>query len=248
MKKILFLVIALCCTELFAQSNINGVYIEQQNKLNRIDLSNGQFKFIKQDAFHSYIELVVATANYKWIDEEFIEFYSENPKNMVDSTLKINKIDDKISGSNHNKKIKIVRPEIYTRTLKITLFYNVWNARYFWGLRYDKPNDNWKTKIELLSKRQVEFTVPARTRRIYVRIEPVNVYDKSIAGDNDMLYNSYLFYETPIIKLSDVNYVEINIVSIDDDYFGRYDINGEYAKVDGDKIVWRGKIFEKIPN
>ncbi|UKI39491.1 MAG: hypothetical protein L6V35_00815 [Alistipes putredinis] len=41
------------------------------------------------------------------------------------------------------------------------------------------------------------------------------------------------------------NCIEINIEGLEDGYFGNYWINGEYAKIEKDKIIWRGKVYDK---
>ena len=38
---------------------------------------------------------------------------------------------------------------------------------------------------------------------------------------------------------------DIIIQDLDDDYFGQYYVNGDYVRVEGDRLYWRGRVFEK---
>jgi len=247
---------------MLAQPNIDGIYVDKHNELHMIELSNGRFRFIKQfyrpTFAEEYIykkqlikkpeEYIYAEANYEWIDDEFIEFHSENP--VIDSLLEIKRIkNDTIKGKIHDRKIKVIIPDVHRRELNVTMFYNVMQLKMLWFNFYYVSTDKWKQgDTKQVSGCQAEFSLPARITKIYLRIEPKNIYHGLGEWDHDICYDSYLDYETPVITLYDDYYVEITINGIDDTYFGRYDINGEYAKVTRDKIVWREHIFEKIPD
>ena len=249
-RALLFSIVTFYCVEVFAQPEINGIYVNKYNEYHRIELSNGRFRFIKQqvDTPQYAEEYLYAEADYEWIDDEFIEFRSDKPVNVVDSLLEIKEKGNATTVRNKcKKKIKVIIPDAYRRGLNVTVFYNGVKLRHVAGLHfYYSQTDKWrKGDTKQVSNCQAEFFVPAKTTKIYLKIEPDNISHDLIDWDSVIQYNSYIFYKTPIISLYN-DYVEITVNGIDDSYFGRYYINGEYAKVTGDKIFWRGHIFEKI--
>lgn len=252
-KTLLFLIIALYCADIFAQSDIDGIYVDKYNERHRIELSEGRFRFIRQNAWQPYIEYLCADANYEWVDDEFIEFHSEKPSNVIDSLLEVKRVNsDTIAGARRKKNIKVIMPDIYTTELNITVFYNAVKLTHLAGLHFGYlPTDEWKKgETKCLSKHETMLSVPVRTDKIYLKVEHGDIYWNYMSGlrtGNNTIYNSYLAYRTPVLNLYD-DCTEIIINGIDDNYFGRYYINGEYARVIGDKIVWREHIFEKIPN
>ena len=48
------------------------------------------------------------------------------------------------------------------------------------------------------------------------------------------------------LKNKNTNVLVVEIPDLTNSYFARYFINEEYAKVEKDKIIWRGRVYEKI--
>ncbi len=236
----LFLFATLFYNVICAQHDISGVYFERQSN-DRIELSHSQFKFIKYDMFNRYIDFVYANATYRWIDDEFVEFQSQCPKNVVDSTLKITQT---YNGSIKNKKkrnVKLTLPNIHYASLyTVRLYYDM-------GKRYQTK---WKMENMYLdsspneNRREFILSLPWNAKKIFIIVQPSDIYAN--IRPFDRLYDSYVLYEIPEFWVDyNANCIEINIEGLEDGYFGNYWINGEYAKIEKDKIIWRGKVYDK---
>jgi hypothetical protein len=55
-----------------------------------------------------------------------------------------------------------------------------------------------------------------------------------------------LFIASEFITLeSNINYIEISIPSLTNSFFEKYYVKGEYARIVGNTIIWKGRTFIK---
>ena len=82
-------------------------------------------------------------------------------------------------------------------------------------------------------------------RSFYFEIYNKNIRSNTFWGDS---FNITYFSATPLyeFKNQDTNVLIVEIPDLTNSYFARYFINEEYAKVEKDKIIWRGRVYEKI--
>ncbi|MCL2312660.1 MAG: hypothetical protein FWC41_09300 [Firmicutes bacterium] len=82
-------------------------------------------------------------------------------------------------------------------------------------------------------------------RSFYFEIYNKNIRSNTFWGDS---FNITYFSATPLyeFKNQDTNVLIVEIPDLTNSYFARYFINEEYAKVEKDKIIWRGRVYERI--
>jgi len=249
MKTLLLSIIYICCfsISLFGQRDISGIYSAIDGYSGYIEIKDNQFKYyIWQGGSIVYSNDTLAICTFKWADKSFIELNNsvEDPAWEVCRSIKIAQESNPAYGSD-SIKIEFIIP--HTRGLKITVkacnkhttlgrFTLDYSMKYSRGLTL--PHNN----ILVIARDDIN--------RISFSIKPENIFPHTIDGAFFGIVDFYMdyidSYTLPGFQLKEnVNDVLIEIPALDNTFFERYYVQGEYARVYGNKIQWRGNVFVK---
>lgn len=206
----------------FGQNKISGEYYNEYGS--KIEIKDDRFRYIKPHQSHPiwYNDTLVECI-FKWIDDQFIELNSTPSYIIAQKGLKVvQSLDLSMKDS-----LKVSFSIPYQRAdLNVSVITNTFKV---FDLNYSKNNR--------------EIMLPSNTKTITFSISPGEYLPMhSVEGYfYGVLYYSSIEY--PIEK--NVNCIEIEIPAIDDSFFEKYYVKGDYAKVSKDSIVWKGDIFVK---
>lgn len=223
MKRLkLIFISVVCVSSLFAQKDISGSYLNAATM--EIKIKDNRFYFIiPQNHCPIYANDTLAECTIKWIDNQFIELNSTPSYIIAQKGLKIvQSLDSTVRDS-----IKISFSIPYQRhNLDVSVFTNAFKT---FDLNYSKNNR--------------ELMLPVNTKTITFSISP-GVYLTTHSVDG--AYYGALYYSSIEYTIEkNVNHIEIEIPAIDDSFFEKYYVKGDYAKVSKDTITWKGEDFVK---
>jgi hypothetical protein len=212
------------------KKNISGEYFNESGS--RIIVITNDSIILKSPPFSLYEripERVFAEATFKWVDKNLIEINSTPPYILINEGMLF-----EVS----------VNPTI-TDSIKLSFSFPNYNSCYYnneIALKLLIFSDNDYNFI--YSEDNKEFTVPAPKISDYILIyiyNPIYDYDEELDGA------FYGFRYIPIVYTieGNVNHISIEIPAIDDAFFMKYFIKGEYARVIDNKIYWKGEVFIK---
>lgn len=209
------------CISLWGQRNISGIY---STIYKDIIICNDSLKLITPDS-PGIPGWILAECTFKWINNDFIEINSTPPFMLVKKGIRIKQsMDTRIIDS-----IKLVFyiPN-YKEKLDISISGSVRNRLKSYNLSYSEKNET------LMLPNDIEF----------ISISISNpVYDGELDGSYYGFRYCSIFSEYEIKK--DINKIYIEIPAIDDSFFEKYYVKGDYAKVSKDSITWKGEVFVK---
>ncbi|MFV0536196.1 MAG: hypothetical protein ACK5M3_02365 [Dysgonomonas sp.] len=222
MKKIILLIItSLSCILIQAQNkDISGNYYNESGFC--LQIKKDSFKLIVREASPvTRSSEVWAEGVISQINESLIEL------NTINTPWERVQKDIKIIQRRENKE-----NDIY---LKFTIPYNKTDLRIY--LYTDKFG-----KSEFVySKTNTGIKIP-RTEKISFYIVPEYLLPHNNGRFYGIIgYDSIMEY--PIEN--GTNYIEFNIPTIDDSFFEKYYIEGDYARTINDSIIWKGSIYKK---
>jgi hypothetical protein len=227
MKTYILLCLFICFSLFtFGQKDLSGIYCNESGMC--IKIENDKFYFIVEQGYSIFWSNdTLAEATFKWIDDNFIELNSIPPYILVKKDFKMIQSFD--STINDSVKLSFSIPyqigdlDINVRT----------DSHKTFRLNYSEYNGN------------RELMLPHDTRTIHFTIYPQE-YRPSHSFEG--LYYGTLYYaprvENYLIE-KNINHISIEIPAIDDSFFERYYIKGEYARISGDTITWKGEVFIK---
>jgi len=221
MKKNVILLFSFFYSFSFGQKDLSGVYYGSSG--GKIEIKGNEFYFIVPSYCVSvYSNDTLAKCTLKLVDFNLIELNSVPAYVIAHQGLKVEKFYD----STIKDSIKISFSIPYNwHNLEILVF-----------------TDTNKTFRLNYSSNNKELFLPRNTRTIDFSISPVMYTPHSPDG----LYFGVLYYPSVEYTIENkYNHISIDIPSIDNAFFERYYIKGEYAKVSNDTIIWKGKIFIK---
>ncbi len=76
-----------------------------------------------------------------------------------------------------------------------------------------------------------------------------NIYNLNLkcSGHNGEYFGRVVFYNPwYYFKDKKTNFLQITIPNLTNSYYARYFINGEYAKIEKNKIIWRNREYKKV--
>ena len=237
MKKILLLFCMPLCgvCVAFSQPDINGVYYDNDGRCIKIfertfSMADEKAK-CADDWRYSY-----AKATYVWENENIFRLQHVRPDSLVYETMKVRQSYDKSITDSICVYFSI--PNLRIRNLDI-------------GILCNMSEDEWSSDLKEYSLIYVGgynksfIMLPEQTKLIICRIVPEEMQMPSIDSITGF-YNSYTTLKIHRIDIAHgINRIDIEIPNLDDGYFGRYYVNGDYVRVVGDKLYWRGRVFEK---
>lgn len=223
MKERLLIIACLFCNLILsAQNSLSGNYYSRAGICLRIEQDS--FKLIMPNAARNgYYSEIMAEGKIKVINESFIELNSTIIPYMK-ALESINITEKEDSALNDSIEIKFSIP--YQREiLKIMVF-----------------TDTFKTFELNYSKNSRSLKIPNDVNAITLSIRPEYIMPHNPEG---LFYGILEFnsMEYPIKKNS--NLIEISIPAIDDSFFEKYYVKGDYAKVSKNAITWKGEGFKK---
>jgi hypothetical protein len=169
---------------------------------------------------------VLAETTFKWVDKNFIEINSTPPYILLHKRMKIERSMD---------------PTI-TDSLKLLFYFpNYTNNHY----------DDVSLKVSIFSDKNYNLTYSENNNNLMVPIPKIS--DHIIISIENPIYYGELdgsFYGFRYVSMvyaidKNVNNISIEIPAIDNSFFEKYYVKGEYARVFGNKIEWKGEVFVK---
>ena len=221
-----WLIISICLyysfiLPLHAQNDLSGTYYSASGT--KIEIFGDRFNYIEHQHYCPvWHNDTLAKCSFKWVDSNFIELNSTSPNNIELNGLIINQFQD----SQINDSIKVSFQIPYNRNLKIEIF-----------------SDGLNTFSFIYSKIDREVMIPNNVKKISFQIIPESIspHTPDFRHYGIIGFNSFLEY--PIN--SNINHISIEIPAMDDSYFEKYYIKGDYAMIFGDTIIWKGIRYKK---
>lgn len=224
MKKInlLLLLLNLIVLNSFGQKKISGVYLN--NYGDKIEVIGSEFNYIAfQPGSPIFYNDTLAKCSFRWIDDEFIELNSVSPYIIANKGLKfIQSTDSLIKDS-----IEITFLIPYQRSdLDVSVNTNTFKT---FNLNYSLLNNS--------------LILPKNIDSLSFSISP-GVYLTPHSPDG--VYYGILYYLSGEYEIDkNINKIKVVIPAMNNSFFEKYYVKGEYAKVIHDSITWKGDVFIK---
>ena len=220
-KRFLIIVSVLYCLAVTGQDSLSGNYYNQAGVCLSIEQSS--FKLIMPNAARNgYYSDIMAEGNLKYIDKSFVELNSTSPSYIVGKNIEIKQFRDSTIVKDS---LKLTFLFLYSRPLDVYVF-----------------TDDFKTYELEYSKHRKDIMLPINTNTITFSVSPRNF----IPNTSDGLHRGILVYSSMEYEIEKgINHVVITISAIDDSFFEKYYVKGEYAKISKDSITWKGEVFIK---
>jgi len=220
MKKLILFVLIICSTYIFGQkNNIDGIYFTKYK---------GEYIEIKKDVFiyvtlqnTIYINDTLAKCKINRISNDFIEINSDMPAYIArKSTEIIQSMDTTVKDS-----IKVI-----------------FSIPYEWKLDIEIINKHNFKKYFLMYPNAKEIMLPQDIKVISFLLEP---YHKNMTSLEGFDYGIRHYYSLEYNIKESINKIEIKIPAIDNGFFERNYVKGEYVRVLNNTLIWRGTVFKK---
>ncbi len=228
MKTQIILVICIYCfsTSLFGQKDISGTYYNDAGM--QIKIEDNKFTYIISQS-HSpiYHSDTLAECSIKRIDKNFIEINSVPPLFSIQRRLQVNQsFENGISDS-----IKVVFLIPYDFGELVISIYTDLAFQKLYELHYSKNNNT--------------IMLPKTIKSFFYGFEPQlsSIITHSVEGAFYGIMRVEPLLECAIEKGQ--NSVEINIPTLDNSFFEKYYVKGEYVRITHNKIEWKGDVFVK---
>jgi hypothetical protein len=205
----------------FGQKDISGVYTNEAGMQIKIE-GNAFIYTIPQVHSPVYSNDTLARCTYNRIDDQFIEINTVDDYASILKTLRFTQ--SKTDKSNDSILVKFIMP--YNKSkLKIEI-----HADYevLYKLEYSQKNQG--------------ISIPKNTNKIVLYIRPEYFLESGFDGQ---YYGRVCFNSIEYEVGSNINKIDIEIPAIDDSFFEKYYLKGEYVRVSRDKIEWKGVVFTR---
>lgn len=220
--KIYILFPVLVCLFSFVEHKYLEVYYNEYGS--RIEFKDGKFYYIESHSHSSvWYNDTLLVCDVKQIDDQFVELNSTPPNVVVEKELEVaQKFDPIVKDS-----IKVVFSiPYYNSDLNITVFTNTLKAIDFDYSEYARV-----------------LMLPGDVEMMAFSISPK---EHMVSHSVDGRYYGVLYYSSAEYAIEEkTNYVKISIPAMDDSFFERYYVKGEYARVVNDTVFWKGDVFVK---
>ncbi len=209
-----------------AQTDISGVYYD--NAKSRIEVYGNNFILVQPQKVQTVFQRsIFAQAYYVWENDKFIQLRNYLQFNSPQIEIKYREWNRKRAT---NIKITVIIPNVKYREIITELSYYTPESGLY--KRTQKPYNN--------RQRKTSFYIPRTSSSVCITVRPkkINLIDSD-------RYNSYVRYMGCFEIDNSIKDTDIIIQDLDDDYFGQYYVDGDYVRVEGDRLYWRGRVFEK---
>jgi hypothetical protein len=223
MKKISLLILfVLYCYFVYGQRNLTGIYINKWGDKIEIKRNRLNYKIADNLECPFFYNDTLAKCVFKWVDDNFIELNSTSPYVIACQGLKVIQSTD----------------SIVTDSIQVSFSIPSQNH-----LKASITTNAFKTYNLNYSKNSRELMLPKGTKSISFSISPDAYFTPhSIDG---LYYGVLLFSSIEYSIERKTNHINIEIPAIDDTFFERYYVKGDYAKISNDSITWKGIVFVK---
>lgn len=220
-KRFLIIVSILYCLAISGQDNLSGNYYNEAGVC--LNIKQDSFKLIMPNAARNgYYSDIIAEGDLKYIDKSFVELNSISPFYIIGKNIEIKQFRDPTVVKDS---LKLTFSFLYSRPLNVYVF-----------------TDDFKTYELEYSKHRKDIMLPINTNTITFSVSPRNF----IPNTPDGLHCGILAYSSVEYEIEKgINHIMITISAIDDSFFEKYYIKGEYAKISKDSITWKGDVFVK---
>jgi len=206
----------------FGQKDLSGNYFNKSGT--KIVIKGNELNYIE---LHVYTPVwyndTLAKCTFKWIDDNFIELNSIQPYIIVQQGLKVVQSFDL---TNKDSIVISFLIPFQRNNLDISVFTNALKS---FDLNYSKDNR--------------ELMLPNDTKSMTFTISP-GIYLTPHSPDG--LYYGVLYYSSAEYVIEkNVNHISIEVPAVDDTFFEKYYVKGDYTKVSKDTIIWKGEVFVK---
>lgn len=224
MKKItmFLLFISLNSYVLGQERSISGVYYSRSGMYIKVKGDNF-YLIVPQSHLPIWSNDTLAKCTFKWIDRNFIELNSTLPDIIA------------------FKELNVVQSSDSTVSDSIKVSFSIPYQR--WKLKITVHTDTFKDFNLTYTKNNRTLMLPDNTKTIAFSIVPEHIIPHTPDGLFYGIVEFDSFQEFQIEK--NANHIVIEIPSIDDSFFERYYIKGEYARVSKNSITWKGEVFVK---
>jgi hypothetical protein len=227
MKTQILLGVCICFSiALFGQKDISGIYTNEAGM--KIKVDDNLFYYMGHNSpeigFIIYYNDTLAKCTYNWINDQFIELNSIDDYTSILKSMRFTQ--SIIDKSNDSILIKFIVPYNRRGKLQIEIYAD-----------YKGPY-----KLEYSQKNQ-EINIPSNVKEIMFSISPEYLLESGFEGQ---CYGRIRFNSIEYFIEKNINYIEIEIPTIDNSFFEKYYIKGEYARITQGKIEWKGEVFRKI--
>ena len=225
-----------CCSTGYSKEKIDGVYYDTTG----LKLVVHQKRFIITDEGSGDSSPVVF-AGYSWADREFIKLRNKQPVKIVKHHTKIVKTYSKTPNDSVSVQFNIPNKGKYKFSISVSCFFGYYESHIPSLPFSDIGNYDF---IYTNGSESNRVNIPRKTINadIYVYIEnkkPMSV--DSLIGN----YNGFGAYNIKPIRIGKkLSSIDIELRGLDE-FFGRQYVNGDYVRVVGDRLYWRGRVFEK---
>ena len=224
---ILFTVMSLVSLGMNAQRNLVGTYQDEAGCLIKITASH--FYYIEPQYELAYWDNdTLAICSYERINDEFIELNSQSPYQIIATGYSVSK--KYVEGLSEDS-IEICFQIPYDRgKLNVSI----------------QSVDIYPVKEYELSYSQSDYKIqiPKGIEKISYSISPTetDMVSHEVWGMN----YGILYILSEYIEVGNgINHLDINIPSLINSFFEKYYVHGEYARILGDTIIWKGRKFIK---
>lgn len=226
MRKILvfFTACVFYSTVALAQNDISGTYIDQYGMT--LILDDGHFKLIQPNsAQRGFYSDVLAEGVFQRVDKSFVEFNSlGNP--AFEATRSI--IVTQQTGSAPVDSIKLCFSIPY-RKCGLKIFVDTMNPYKYFTINYSAKNN--------------VLYIPGNVKSFSFSIIPEYVLPHTAAG---LFYGVIEFSALEEYRvMENATRIDIEIPAVDDAYFEKYYVKGDYVRVTKNSIKWNGDLFVK---
>ena len=220
--KLLSLLLCVSCFAFGQSKNIDGAYFS--NFGTKIEITNNELVYIEPQV-HAPIWAndTLAKCTFVWVDDDFIEINSGSPVIHGVEGLRVTQHQDPLLSD--SIKVTFSLP-YYQGNLNITVYTNTLEG---FKLNYSEIHK--------------ELALPSNVKSITFYIEPDHILPHTPDG---LFYGAIGFLPFREYKIGENNNcILIEIPAINDSFFERYYIRGDYARVSKDSITWKGELFLK---
>ena len=207
------------------KKDISGTYRDESGF--EIKIIGNEFNYIIHQTHLIYWSLdTLAKGTFKWINDSFIEINTPLPDIVGNEGLKVVQSADS-SSSLDSIKLSFLIPNQWD--LKITVSTNTLQNFDF-----------------IYSKINRELSLPNNIESFSFHIAPTRLIAHLIAHSINCFYGAVGFDSLREYQIEkNTNHISIEIPALDDAFFDRWFIKGEYAKVTKNTITWKGEVFRK---
>jgi hypothetical protein len=211
----------------FAQEDISGIY--QAKYSNKVKIENDKFYYFCPD----YRTIggsdrmdTLADCYYKRVNDEFIELNSSRTTEDIIFSMKI--AQDSIVNIPADSILVKFKIPYQTRDLRIRISSRT--SSFFW-------------KEFIYSSKNQTIMIPKESTAFDFSIEPKRLAIRELDGQYYGRANFYSLLKYKIEK--NINSIEIEIPMMNNSFFETYFVKGEYARIVGDTLTWKGDKFVK---